>query len=382
MLWDKAWGGHDRQPDRFYGENIYNKVIPEVLAQLDPTRPYTPSSPWGGKPCSSDSVGDQHNWDVWHGGDWGKYTESNGRFISEFGFAAAPSLDLWQNWIDTEDWSEDSPVVRWHDKTGKTFDTFAGYVKLHYPESESLEDWTYYSQLNQRDALRYGIEHYRRSEFCKGTLVWQLNDCWPVQSWALIDSEGNWKAAAHEMRRVFADQLVTISRKGSKVQVHVVNDGVEPIEGSLLIAYIKSTVTGETLRSLDVDVALDSSERKVALEFDIEGFPAPETVVEAQWIGIGHAWRFVCEPKEVRFANPTIKFGIDSDGQAIIQSDLPVVDLMLFDESGSQAFLDNFVTLLDAIPVPVDLVDGAQVGQLIGRSLAGYHRIRMVRGPF
>ena len=78
--------------------------------------------------------------------------------------------------------------MRWHDKTNKGYDTYLAYVALHFPCPYSLEDLVYYSQVNQAEALKYGVEHYRRNKGRNwGTLFWQLNDCWPVQSWAVID---------------------------------------------------------------------------------------------------------------------------------------------------------------------------------------------------
>lgn len=48
---------------------------------------YHPGSPWGGKTSSDPTVGDIHQWNVWHGSqepyqDWDKLA---GRFVSEFG---------------------------------------------------------------------------------------------------------------------------------------------------------------------------------------------------------------------------------------------------------------------------------------------------------
>ena len=44
----------------------------------------------------------------------------------------------------------------------------------------------YASQLLQAEAMRYGVEHFRRNRGrCMGTVIWQLNDCWPVASWTM-----------------------------------------------------------------------------------------------------------------------------------------------------------------------------------------------------
>lgn len=383
MAWDYSWGGGpDKRGPRFYGENIYNDVIPGVLAKLDPKRPYTPSSPWGGEKCNDDRIGDQHNWSVWHGGDWPKYTDSKARFCSEFGFACSPSTAVWDKWIAPEDAGHGSPVVRWHDKTGKGYETFQGYVKNHYPEATSLEEWTYYSQLNQRDALRHGIEHYRRSEFCKGTLIWQINDCWPVQSWALIDCLGRWKAAAFELPRVYKDDLVTISREGSTVRVHAVNDGgdYDREDETVYLAAIH-TMTGEILHRWDAEVSLEAGERKLALEADVAGLPTAETLLVATWGEGCYAWKLLGEPKDAKLPVPEILCRVSEDGRLEVRSDLPVIDLMLTAGNGKDVFIENFVTIPSGGSALVDVSADFEMAGLTARSLAGAHKVRIVNGP-
>jgi len=43
-------------------------------------------------------------------------------------------------------------------------------------------------------------------------LVWQLNDCWPVTSWAIVDYFLRKKAAYYAMRRVLAPVAVAVKR--------------------------------------------------------------------------------------------------------------------------------------------------------------------------
>src|SRR5690606_34867410 len=188
--------------------------------ELDPSRPYLPTSPHLGANANADECGDQHNWDVWHGrGDWIFYSDSKARFPSEYGFASAPCPPAWDAMFSERDGYASREVhdriARWHDKTKKGYETFIGFVELHYPPAKNLREWTYTSQLNQRDALRHAIEHYRRSRFAAGSLIWQLNDCWPVQSWAVVDSTGTYKAAAYELRRLHAPLLAAVEWVGA-----------------------------------------------------------------------------------------------------------------------------------------------------------------------
>src|SRR5205085_4991460 len=132
MMWEQRWGGMDKSPRRFDGEPIYEEVLPAVLAELDPGRPYISTSPTGKPPdgaadrqrggINCGGWGDSHYWDVWHGrGDWKYYADSDARFSSEFGIASSCSLAQWERVLAPADLDPESPVVRWHDKTNKAW---------------------------------------------------------------------------------------------------------------------------------------------------------------------------------------------------------------------------------------------------------------------
>lgn len=245
---------HGLRPSRYLGEKLYNEVLPAVVDAEDPRTPYWPSSPFGGDDPNSAQFGDCHNWDVWHGrGDWTHYTENDSRFCSEFGFGASCGLAAWNSVLAPGDRHPYSPAVRWHDKTRKGYDTYLGYVALHYPEPQTLEDLVYLTQINQAEALKYGIEHYRRRKgHCWGTLFWQFNDCWPVQSWAIVDYTGEPKAAYYACKKFYAPLLVSLVRDGETVTAHLTNDFPHAVEGTL-------TLTLETFEG----VALSQAEHHV-----------------------------------------------------------------------------------------------------------------------
>jgi beta-mannosidase len=62
----------------------------------------------------------------------------------------------------------------------------------------------------------YGYRGWRKqwgqNRFCGGALVWQLNDCWPVTSWSIVDYYLRKKPAYYAMRRVLAPVAVAIRR--------------------------------------------------------------------------------------------------------------------------------------------------------------------------
>lgn len=396
-MWQGKWNwkGYP-QPPRFYGEKLYDEVYPALVSELDPERSYIHTSPCGDleKDCNAGKVGDSHYWDAWHGrGDWKYYLDSDARFSSEYGFASSCSLALWEETLAEEDWDYKGPAVRWHDKTRKGYDTFVGYVELHYPKSETLEDWTYYSQLNQRDALRMGVEHFRRSAFCRGSLIWQLNDIWPVQSWAVIDSSGRYKAAAYELsRRLYSDQLLSLERVKEKIKIHYVNDQMEASQTSR--SYYATAVnlrTGEVVRDWDYqEFEAPVGFRGVVGELDVTGLSITDTMIYV-WGDGGHTWHLLAEPKEMNFAPPCRILGsnqpvsyptrhdYDTGHRFEIEIDGPVVDLMLSVDGDTAPFERNFETFDEAGIYEIQV--NRQITHFEARSLAGEHPTRMTRSP-
>jgi beta-mannosidase len=377
-MFEEGWEDRARHPKRYYGERIYEGVLPEVLAKLDPTRPYVPTSPWGGPRANGGGIGDQHYWDVWHGrGDWKHYDDSTGRFASEFGFASAPSHASLKRFSPHASEPLALPVrdrgARWHDKTLKGYETFIGYVELHYPASKTLEEWSYYSQLNQRDALRHGIEHFRRSELCKGSLIWQLNDCWPVQSWAVLDFDAAYKAAAYELRRLYAPALASLVVAEGRARVTVVLDNAREAFHGDAVLEAHSLLDGKSVGRFAASVELAPGERRQVLDVDVSAFARNETILCVSFAGT-QTFRLLGEPKDARLAEPRLTASVVSGGLAV-ESDVPVVDLFVWDRDGGLELADNFVTLPAAGRAL--LRTRGKPGRLAARSLAGVHALEL-----
>jgi beta-mannosidase len=393
-MWHEKWLGAEFAPPRHYGLELYGNLIPGILVQEDPGTPYIEGSPIFGTKEGPDAnpnaggSGDQHYWAVWHGrGDWIHYADSTARFSSEFGFASAPQVETWERAEVPLSCGIGSGPVRWHEKTSKTWQSILDLVCLHYPEPKNLEDWIYYSQLNQRDAMRFAIEHYRWSKFCKGTLIWQLNDCWPVQSWSLIDSCGNLKAAGYEMRRVYADVLFSIQRTRHGFSPVVRNNGDEPIDLYSYLA-IWNLRTGELIREIAPDgkrwyggkptgKPLLPGERRRTLDCSIRDFDPSEILITAG--DHDEVWRLGAEPKDMKLfpAKPITVSTANDDLEILTEG--PVVDLMLTENGSTRPFVTNFFT--QGTGGVISACINRPVKEVEARSLAGKHDVRMVRGP-
>lgn len=369
---EQAWGGNDRRPEGYFGERLYDDVLPAVLADQDPGRPYIPTSPWGGEAdCNQGGFGDQHFWDVWHGrGDWVHYADSGARFCSEFGFASSPSESCWDLALPQEDREPRSEGVRWHDKTGKGLDTILGLVEIHYPRVETFDDFVYCTQFNQRDAMRCAIERFRRGEFCKGALIWQLNDCWPALSWSLIDFAGERKAAAEELPRLFAPQLLSLVLDGPTAHLVLINDGHEPIARTPFLRAV-SLETGDVLRDRAYPVAeLAVGERRVVGSLDLGGLAPTRTLLCAATEGPEVAWTLLCEPKEVEVSAAAVRAIRVHPHRVLLEPAAPLVDARL--TAGNARISPRTFTLLSG---SLEVSTDAHLKDLRLRSVAGFHEI-------
>lgn len=379
-MWHSKWGRPAPQPQRYYGERLYDGTLPALVQRFDADRPYIASSPIGGENANDGDIGDQHYWDVWHGrGDWKYYKDSTARFASEFGFASAPGRAAWRKIFggDAEGLRRDvrDPLARWHDKTGKGYDTYVGYVELHYPQARDLEEFSYYSQLNQRDALRFGIEHFRRSKGCRGSLIWQLNDCWPVQSWAVLDSEGGYKAAAYELRRLYAPAHISLEYEAGqdRLQLWAMLDNAHAaVQGDVRLE-LRRTSDGQVLESSTQRVELQPGERRVCLELSVGRFPAAETLASASFLG-STTFRLLCEPKDAQLSAPRLSASRHPGG-ILLETDRPVIDLFLWDPEDQLELLDNYLTLPSAGQALVRA--RGPLHRLAARSLAGRHPVEI-----
>lgn len=352
-----AWGS----VPRVLGDRLYDEVLPKVVAELDPTRPYWPGSPWGGDEPNSQSSGDCHDWNVWHGaGDWTHYEECSARFVSEFGFSAPPALETLREFLDERDLGVDTPAMRWHDKTAKGYDTYLGYIALHYPRPETAEDLVYYGQCNQADGMRFGIEHFRRMRpHNMGTLAWQLNDCWPVQSWSWVDYRLRPKAAWYAAKRFYAPLLVSLRHSGGVGHVSLVNDTLEEVSGPLVVEAVDAHGLPRWRHECPATVAALSSVAVVdeTLPDDVLA-DARSIVLRASFAGTAVS-ALLREPRDLDLPRPGIGASASEVRPGVtrltLRSDTVAVSLMLWLDGIDAAWSDNFFTLLPGEEVSVEV---------------------------
>ncbi|MFF5173779.1 glycoside hydrolase family 2 protein [Micromonospora sp. NPDC000089] len=254
-------GWRQRLAGQTWGEGYYLDVLPGIVAELDPTRPYAPNSPYSFGPFASpneQALGTVHIWDVWNNRDYTHYADWKPRFVAEFGFQGPPTWSTLTAAVHDEPLTPDGPQMLVHQKAEEGNDKLARGLAPHLPAPTDIRDWHWATQLNQARAIRFGIEHFRSlAPYCTGTILWQLNDCWPVVSWAVVDGYGRRKPAWYALRAAYADRVLTFQPRDGGLALVAVNDTDEVWQGSVLVE--ARTAAGEVRAREKVD--LDAAAR-------------------------------------------------------------------------------------------------------------------------
>ena len=228
------WGWKQNLPAKLWDDykKIFHGVLPEVVAALDPTRPYWPSSPSSNLEEDSDSqrMGDVHYWEVWHAAKpFTEYEKQHPRFLSEYGFQSFPQAETVNYYTLPSDHDIQSPVMLAHQKHPRGNQLIREYMLRDYPEPKDFDSFLYVSQVLQAEGIKVGAEHMRRiMPHNMGSLYWQLDDCWPVASWSGIDYFGRWKALHFYARRFYNDTLLSPHVEDGRVEFYVVSDRTQP----------------------------------------------------------------------------------------------------------------------------------------------------------
>jgi beta-mannosidase len=255
---DRGWEAGEMPWEEY--KRLFDHILADVVAELNPATDYWPSSPHTPRGDRNDiddpRSGDAHLWGVWHRKEpfeW--YRACEHRFNSEFGFQSFPEPRTVATYAEPRDRNVTSWVMEHHQRSGIGNSTIMQYMLDWFQLPVGFENTLWASQILQGMAMKYACEHWRRSmPRGMGTLYWQINDTWPVASWASIDYFGRWKALHYMARRFFAPVIVSglEDAEAQTVGIHVTNDLRE--ERSGVVTWTVTDLAGETLREDRVNV--------------------------------------------------------------------------------------------------------------------------------
>ncbi len=236
MAW-KHWGwgklvGRDYDEMFSQYDSLFLELIPRVLEEEDPDRPYTHTSPLGswGK-AEGYRSGTMHYWGVWHGPhDFSGYETRVGRYMNEYGFQSFPSMETIAEFADSSQWSLESPVMAHHQKSYIGNGLIGEFTEKYGDPTDDFAGFVHQSQVVQYEGMRRAIlAHRLRRGYCMGTAFWQLNDCWPAPSWSAIDYYGRHKVFFQELGNLYAPLTATVVKERRNTQLAVICDHPEPV---------------------------------------------------------------------------------------------------------------------------------------------------------
>ncbi|WP_315094504.1 glycosyl hydrolase 2 galactose-binding domain-containing protein [uncultured Cellulomonas sp.] len=228
------WGWQEELDGRTWGLRYATELLKGVVAELDPTRPYADGSPYSPgftlaeKHPNDPDHGTHHQWEVWNRVDYRVYGDEVPRFCSEFGFQGPPTwatLTRAVHAVDGGPLTKDDPAFLLHQKAEDGNGKLDRGLQPHLGVPDDFADWHWATQLNQARAVRFALEHYRSWwPRTAGAIVWQLNDCWPVTSWAAIDGDERRKPLWYALRSAYAPRLLTVQPREGREVLAVVNE--------------------------------------------------------------------------------------------------------------------------------------------------------------
>lgn len=210
------------------GYNIFHKLIPDTIKTTNTSISYWPTSPFGEEDDpNSQNSGNTHQWDIWsHWVDYTQVKNDQSQFVTEFGFQAPANIDTFKNFIPPAKRNIQSSAFEYYNKQIEGPERVVRFLTAHLPLRTKWEDFIYLTQLNQGIALKTCIEHWRTNKKSTyGSIIWQLNDCWPVTSWSLIDSKIIPKISYHFVKNIFSKEIFYFQRSNEKLIIKLLSEG-------------------------------------------------------------------------------------------------------------------------------------------------------------
>jgi len=382
------WVGNDGWPQ--IPVDLYKEVFVErfstLVAEKDPDRQdsYWPSSPTSSLNqqypyVDEQTSGNAHIWSVWHGKEpFEFYRTCMHRFCSEFGFQSFPHPKTIEKFTLPEERNITSRVMELHQRSGAGNSTIMEYMLRWFRMPSGFENTIWLSQIQQGLAIKYAVEHWRRNmERCRGALYWQLNDCWPVASWASIDYYGRWKALHYMAKKFYSPLLLSVLEDcdNHTMQLHVSSDLQEDNKG--VIEWKACNADGEELESgrIHVDIQAGQNIQCAPLDFaqhanaDSFMFFARLLVDDKE---VSDNFASFVRPKHIELHRPIIDCDVTEvpDGYLVkLKSDKPALWVWLEVEGDDLPISDNYFCMTSGMEKTLKVCPGSITGkdELVGR---------------
>ena len=344
---------------------VFENIIPKIIKAECPEISFVTSSPsshGGFKNPTDENVGDSHYWMVWHGNlPFTEYRKHFFRFLSEFGFQSFPTMKTIEEFTLPEDRNPFSAVMELHQRNASANGKILNYLSQTYLYPTDFETLVYASQLLQAEAIKYGVEHLRRNRGrCMGALYWQLNDCWPVASWASVDGYGRYKALHYEAKRFFEPIHISCEETGeystrkditderyfgyeTKAKLFVCNETLQDVKGK--VAWKLCSADGTILKSGESELAVKALSFASLDEIDFcktdtrNNYLSFSYTVDGKMVSFGTV--LFTKPKHFRFVDPKLSLSVNGD-EITVKADAYAKYVFIDNNVGDLVLEDNF----------------------------------------
>jgi beta-mannosidase len=363
------WNPHKSEPLQLGGVKFYNQLTPDLCRQLDPRRPYWPSSPCGGENPNSELEGNCHWWyPFFMNADTNRrirhevFDECRARFVSEYGVIGPCHLDSIREYLAPEEIRPESLAWRMHTNTFEK-ETVSAAIRRHYadPEPLTVPEYVLYGQMYQAimhghilEALRFRKQDPQ--DDCQGALIWAYSDCWGETGWSILDYYLRRKPSYYWIRRAAAPLKVIVRQRGEKLVTRLVNDMLSPVTVKMDVGWWR--LDG---RAREIETRTVSAPANRMCEVATAALPAPSARDPRQWLyaavlrdadGVSadqSVWT-LAPHRELALSRPDIRTQVLADGRIEVSS--PVYcHAVHAEDHGRELLSDNWFDLLPGMPV-------------------------------
>ena len=359
---------------------LYEHVLPELCERYAPQTFYWPSSPSSGGGFDEPgnfARGDTHYWEVWHGGvPFTTYRKKSFRFCSEYGFESFPSMKTIRTFCEEKDMNCFSRVMEDHQKCKGGNGKILRYLADNYLYPSSFEDLVYLSQLLQADAIKYGVEHFRRQRgYCMGSIYWQFNDCWPVASWSSVDSLGRYKALHYAAKKFYAPVAMGLFLEKGRLAVNISNETMADFRGHIQLSLCRSDLT--VLDQVRAEAAVEALTAKDVFSYKVPESDPYETYLYVDlYDGAGNflmrQTELLVPAKHFSWLPPHLDFqcaDVEGGVEIAVTSDVFTKGVAIDFDSFDCVLSDNFFDLTDGQPYRVTARTDRSAAQLLDHLL-------------
>jgi beta-mannosidase len=365
--WNWGWDQSGKiMPD--YG--LYHLIIPVIMREEDPSRPYWPSSPFspGYIDPTSPVVGDQHPWDVSLGAagpEFWAYRDYVDRFPNEGGVMGASSpatlrqfLPPQEQYIRSFSWDHhDNEVNFWNSKPGINYQLTEFWLGKK-AEDLGFDKYALASGLIQAEGLTEYISNYRRRMYSTSSAVfWMYDDSWPVTNgWTIVDYYLRKKLAYHPVRRAYQPVTTVVALENDSVKIFGVNDS--PADWQGMVRYGICQLTGGLPMDEHHSVTIPANSSVLLAAYPAEDWKATDRKSTGAFALLEHDGRVVAQHrlfterfKDLTFSKPVVKITRGKETITLL-SDVFIWGACI-DTDGEKDIPDNCFDLLPGIPYTI-----------------------------